>query len=240
MNDEVFDPWKDKMPWDDSDDSAVVSDNEHVVDADDENEDGAAPVAQKADIFTALEQKLNIPLGSTAEALHPHKQITERIKHDANKLDLQNKMLSVQLNAGRLTPETFDQARAKVMHDALRMVDIANNFIDKMQNQLDSTVDITDKMWAAASSMITSVITAIEKLDKITKNIRQEEELRQIELQKIADAKKALDDDGTMELVPSQTNAVIFQIIEEEEKKRNKELGIITDGAEEQNEDSST
>lgn len=238
-----FNPFVDVMPWDDKE-SKPNDDN--AVSIAPVDKQGESPVEQPSesqvrdtDIFTALEEKLKLPIGSTKEALEPHKQLTKRIDIKTQKLEADLKLIKAQEKMSetgltKLTPEVFDRDRLKVREEAHRLYDISKNFLDKLQEQVDSTLDVSDKMWSAVSSMISSVTNSLEKLVNITVKLRQEEELRSIELQKVEDAKKALDDDGTIELVPDQTNIYIANLVEEHERKIKLELGLNPD---EENED---
>ena len=72
--------------------------------------------------------------------------------------------------------------------------------------------------------MISSVTGTLDKLFQLTVKIRQEEELRALTLQKEAEEKKALSEDGIIEESPDDMNRLISFFTEEDVKNNNKEL----------------
>ena len=81
MADETFNPFNMNMPWD-VDPSKTSATAEPAVE-DKPNVEPAqedAPVEPKQDIFTALEEKLRLPIGSTKEGIEETKQMVRKIQ----------------------------------------------------------------------------------------------------------------------------------------------------------------
>jgi hypothetical protein len=97
--------------------------------------------------------------------------------------------------------------------------------MDKLNDQVESSLDMTDKMWSAVSSMISSVGQSLERLLKVTQELRKEEDLLTMEIKNIEDAKKLTNDDGTMDATPDDMNKLIL-FFQENEKKANEQKQI--------------
>lgn len=225
MSEQPFNPWDQKMPWTDDSDASSGDDKEniHKKEADPPHDD------PKKDVFSALEEKLKLPLGSTKEGLEESRQMVNRIKVNAQMLEAGHSQIKLQDSlsgsSGPITPEMLDMDRMKIREQAHQLYDIAKAFLDKLQVQINTTVDISDKMWASVASMISSVTGTLDKLFQLTIKIRQEEELRAITIQKDANEKKALSEDGIIEETPDEMNRLISFFTEEDSKQHQKELG---------------
>lgn len=96
--------------------------------------------------------------------------------------------------------------------------------MDKLNDQVESSLDMTDKMWSAVSSMISSVGQSLERLLKVTQELRKEEDLLTMEIKEAEDAKKLANDDGTMDATPDDMNKLILFFQEEEKNAKQKQI----------------
>lgn len=220
MPDETFNPFNMNMPWD-VDPSKEKSPAETPVEPKDETEQPTEdkPDEQKQDIFTALEEKLKLPIGSTKEGIEETKQMVRKIQAKTQIFETKGTALLAQEKLGKLTPEQHFAECARIRAQANRLYDISSNLMDKLNDQVESSLDMTDKMWSAVSSMISSVGQSLERLLKVTQELRKEEDLLTMEIKNIEDAKKLTNDDGTMDATPDDMNKLILFFQENEKKE---------------------
>ena len=202
------------MPWD-------VDPNKepNPVEPKDEPKDEEQPAEQQQDIFTALEEKLRLPIGSTKEGINETKQMVNQIKAKSQIFETKGTALLAQEKLGKLTPEQHFAECARIRAQANRLYDISSNLMDKLNDQVESSLDMSDKMWSAVSSMISSVGQSLERLLKVTQELRKEEDLLAMEIKNIEDAKKLTNDDGTMDATPEDMNKLILFFQENEKKE---------------------
>lgn len=226
MSDETFNPFNMNMPWD-VDPSKEETPAEPPVEPKDETEPPAEdkPDEQKQDIFTALEEKLKLPIGSTKEGIEETKQMVRKIQAKTQIFETKGTALLAQEKLGKLTPEQHFAECARIRAQANRLYDISSNLMDKLNDQVESSLDMTDKMWSAVSSMISSVGQSLERLLKVTQELRKEEDLLTMEIKNIEDAKKLTNDDGTMDATPDDMNKLIL-FFQENEKKATEQKQI--------------
>lgn len=223
MAEEGFNPFNMNMPWDAVPDNDAESKdtNESCSDASDScGDDGVSE--PKQDIFTALEEKLKLPIGSTKEGIASAKQIVNRIKAKTALVEASGTSIAAQEKLGRLSPEQHFAECAKIRAQANRLYDISSSLMDKLNEQVDCSMDVSDKMWSAVSSMISSVGQSLERLMKIATELRKEEDLLALEIKESEDAKKLAGDDGTIDAAPDDMNKLIvfFQETEKAEQKQ--------------------
>lgn len=226
MSDETFNPFNMNMPWD-VDPSKDETPAETPVEPKDEAEQAPEdkPDEQKQDIFTALEEKLKLPIGSTKEGIEETKQMVRKIQAKTQIFETKGTALLAQEKLGKLTPEQHFAECARIRAQANRLYDISSNLMDKLNDQVESSLDMTDKMWSAVSSMISSVGQSLERLLKVTQELRKEEDLLTMEIKNIEDAKKLTNDDGTMDATPDDMNKLIL-FFQENEKKATEQKQI--------------
>lgn len=214
------------MPWD-VDPSKEKTPAEPPVEPKDEAEQPTEdkPDEQKQDIFTALEEKLKLPIGSTKEGIEETKQMVRKIQAKTQIFETKGTALLAQEKLGKLTPEQHFAECARIRAQANRLYDISSNLMDKLNDQVESSLDMTDKMWSAVSSMISSVGQSLERLLKVTQELRKEEDLLTMEIKNIEDAKKLTNDDGTMDATPDDMNKLIL-FFQENEKKATEQKQI--------------
>ena len=218
MADETFNPFNMNMPWD-------AAPEETPVEPKTETKVEEQPAEQKSDIFTALEEKLRLPLGSTKEGIEETKQMVRKIQAKTQIFETKGTALLAQEKLGKLTPEQHFAECARIRAQANRLYDISSNLMDKLNDQVESSLDMSDKMWSAVSSMISSVGQSLERLLKVTQELRKEEDLLTMEIKNIEDAKKLTNDDGTMDATPDDMNKLIL-FFQENEKKANEQKQI--------------
>lgn len=226
MSDETFNPFNMNMPWD-VDPSKEKTPAETPVEPKDETEQPTEdkPDEQKQDIFTALEEKLKLPIGSTKEGIEETKQMVRKIQAKTQIFETKGTTLLAQEKLGKLTPEQHFAECARIRAQANRLYDISSNLMDKLNDQVESSLDMSDKMWSAVSSMISSVGQSLERLLKVTQELRKEEDLLTMEIKNIEDAKKLTNDDGTMDATPDDMNKLIL-FFQENEKKATEQKQI--------------
>ena len=226
MPDETFNPFNMNMPWD-VDPSKEKTPAEPPVEPKDETEQAPEdkPDEQKQDIFTALEEKLKLPIGSTKEGIEETKQMVRKIQAKTQIFETKGTALLAQEKLGKLTPEQHFAECARIRAQANRLYDISSNLMDKLNDQVESSLDMSDKMWSAVSSMISSVGQSLERLLKVTQELRKEEDLLTMEIKNIEDAKKLTNDDGTMDATPDDMNKLIL-FFQENEKKATEQKQI--------------
>ena len=225
MSDETFNPFNMNMPWDvdPSKEPAKETPVEPKAEAEQPQED--KPDEQKQDIFTALEEKLKLPIGSTKEGIEETKQMVRKIQAKTQIFETKGTALLAQEKLGKLTPEQHFAECARIRAQANRLYDISSNLMDKLNDQVESSLDMSDKMWSAVSSMISSVGQSLERLLKVTQELRKEEDLLTMEIKNIEDAKKLTNDDGTMDATPDDMNKLIL-FFQENEKKETEQKQI--------------
>lgn len=219
MSEATFNPFNMNMPWD-VDPSKVTAPAETNVEPKTEEQ----PAEQKQDIFTALEEKLRLPLGSTKEGIEETKHMVNQIKAKSQIFETKGTALLAQEKLGKLTPEQHFAECAKIRAQANRLYDISSNLMDKLNDQVESSLDITEKMWTAISAMISSVGQSLERLLKVTQELRKEEDLLAIEIKSIEDAKKLTNDDGTIDATPDDINRLILFFQEGEKAEQQKQI----------------
>lgn len=223
MSDDTFNPFNMNMPWD-VDPSKASATEETPVEAKPEPAQEDASAEPKQDIFTALEEKLKLPIGSTKEGIEETKQMVRKIQAKTAIFETKGTALLAQEKLGKLTPEQHFAECARIRAQANRLYDISSNLMDKLNDQVESSLDMTDKMWSAVSSMISSVGQSLERLLKVTQELRKEEDLLTMEIKEAEDAKKLANDDGTMDATPEDMNKLILFFQEEEKNAKQKQI----------------
>ena len=225
MPDETFNPFNMNMPWD-VDPSKEKTPAETPVEPKDDTEQPTEdkPDEQKQDIFTALEEKLRLPIGSTKEGIEETKQMVNQIKAKSQIFETKGTALLAQEKLGKLTPEQHFAECARIRAQANRLYDISSNLMDKLNDQVESSLDMSDKMWSAVSSMISSVGQSLERLLKVTQELRKEEDLLAMEIKNIEDAKNLTNDDGTIDATPDDMNKLILFFQEGEKTEKQKQI----------------
>lgn len=173
---------------------------------------GAKPNAEEPkndDVFGEFEHHLNLPMGSTQEALDSAKQLIAQSK------SLSNQALAVQfeeskfddIQADEINDEVLRNDRARIRKEAHELYDMGKNMLKYMYDQVRTQIDPGDKMWAAVANMISSVTNSLNGLSKLTKDLREENE-HDTE-KRILSGELADNDSQDYELSPQQANKLI-------------------------------
>ena len=129
-------------------------------------------------VFNEFEHHLNLPMGSTQEALDSAKQLIAQTK------SLSTQALAVQfeetkfddIQAEDINDEVLRNDRARIRKEAHELYDMGKNMLKYMYDQVRTQIDPGDKMWAAVANMISSVTNSLNNLNKMTKDLREENE----------------------------------------------------------------
>lgn len=127
-------------------------------------------------VYAEIEQTLNIPIGSTKEALAASKDLIQRTKDlsvQADMLEFKENSIDTRI-ADDIDDELLKKDRARIRKEAHELYDMGKNMLTYMYNQVKSQIDPGDKMWAAVATMISSVTKSLADLNKMTKEFREE------------------------------------------------------------------
>jgi hypothetical protein len=169
--------------------------------------DAACDEAQK-NVYAELEHTLNLPIGSTQDAIAASKDLISKTKA----LAVQADMLEFQENsidnrdAEEINDDVLRQDRARIRKEAHELYDMGKNMLTYMYNQVKSQIDPNDKMWAAVANMISSVSKSLADLNKMTKEFREEND-RDIE-KKIQSGELDVNEQE-FDFSPEQANKII-------------------------------
>jgi hypothetical protein len=159
-------------------------------------------------VYAALEQTLNLPIGSTQDAIAASRDLISKTKA----LSVQADMLEFQENsidnrdAEEINDDVLRQDRARIRKEAHELYDMGKNMLTYMYNQVKSQIDPNDKMWAAVANMISSVTKSLADLNKMTKEFREEND-RDIE-KKIQSGELDVNEQE-FDFSPEQANKII-------------------------------
>lgn len=159
-------------------------------------------------VYAALEHTLNLPIGSTQDAIAASKDLISKTKA----LAVQADMLEFQENsidnrdAEEINDDVLRQDRARIRKEAHELYDMGKNMLTYMYNQVKSQIDPNDKMWAAVANMISSVSKSLADLNKMTKEFREEND-RDIE-KKIQSGELDVNEQE-FDFSPEQANKII-------------------------------
>jgi len=134
---------------------------------------------EEDNVYAEFEQTLNLPIGSTKDAIAASKHLINKTKA----LAVEAEMVSFKENsidtidAEEINDDLLRKDRARIRKEAHELYDMGRNMLNYMYEQLKSQIDPDDKMWAAVSSMISSVTKSLSDLNKMTKEFRQENDL---------------------------------------------------------------
>ena len=189
---------------------------------------GSKPAAtdepKQDNVFNEFEHHLNLPMGSTQEALDSAKQLIAQTK------SLSTQALAVQfeetkfddIQAEDINDEVLRNDRARIRKEAHELYDMGKNMLKYMYDQVRTQIDPGDKMWAAVANMISSVTNSLNNLNKMTKDLREENE-HDTE-KRILSGELADNDSQDYELSPQQANKLIAAWTADAEAKVQEEI----------------
>jgi hypothetical protein len=190
---------------------------------------GEEPEQPKDNIFGEFEHHLNLPMGSTQEALDSAKTLIAQTKA----LTAQAQMVTFDeskfddIQADDINDDMLRKDRARIRKEAHELYDMGKNMLKYMYDQVKSQVDPGDKMWASVANMISSVTNSLNNLNKMTKDLREETEH---DTEKRILAGEITDNDAQeYDMSPQQANKLIAAWAAESEAKVQEELKAMAD-----------
>ncbi|MCQ2123275.1 MAG: hypothetical protein MJZ25_03740 [Fibrobacter sp.] len=184
-----------------------------------------APATQsEPNVFEGIESQLQLPLGSTKDALNSAKQLvaaTKTLSAQADALQFKDTSFD-EIEADEINDDVLRQDRARIRHEAHELYDMGKNMLQFMYDQLKTTITPGDKMWAAVANMITSVTNSLANLNKMTKDFREEND-RDIE-KKIQSGEIGNNDAQEMDMTPDKINKLIAGWTAANEKNINEQV----------------
>lgn len=180
--------------------------------------------SQQDNVFGEFEHHLNLPMGSTQEALDSAKQLIAKTKA------LSTQALTVQfeetkfdeIDADDINDDLLRKDRARIRKEAHELYDMGKNMLKYMYDQVRTQIDPGDKMWAAVANMISSVTNSLNNLNKMTKDLREENE-HDTE-KRILSGEITENDNQEYDLSPQQANKLIAAWTSEAEAKVQDEI----------------
>lgn len=174
-------------------------------------------------VFATLEQTLQLPIGSTKEALAASKDAIARTKSLAVQAEMVTfKEQSIDnRDAEDIDDEVLKADRAKIRREAHELYDMQKNLLNYMYEQLKGQIDPSDKQWAACASMCAAVTKSLADLNKMTKEFREEND-RYLE-KKIQSGEMDLNEQE-FDFSPEQANRVIDYWTAQNEADINKQI----------------
>ena len=183
------------------------------------SDDQQQAVPQQDNVFGEFEQHLNLPMGSTQEALDSAKQLiakTKALSTQAQAVQFAETKFD-EIDADEINDELLRKDRARIRKEAHELYDMQKNLLTYMYEQLKGQIDPSDKQWAACASMCAAVTNSLNNLNKMTKDLREETE-HDTE-KRILSGEITENDNQDYELSPQQANKLIAAWTTEAEAK---------------------
>ena len=140
-------------------------------------------------IFSMAEEHLHLPLGSTKQGLLDNKQaLSKGICDKTKELETKLKIIETKEKFNNISEykkfdiSTLEEDKMKIRQESHEVYDISRKCLDALVHQLDDTIQPSEKLWIAVSKMINSITSSLYKLLNMTSRLRQEEELKGIEI----------------------------------------------------------
>lgn len=158
------------------------------------------------DDINTLEQLLGIPEGSTKN-LTPDEVTpvivqgidnkTKDLTQKANQINAIQNMDSQEKIKSGITDDELDGYRRELLEDAQRVKKISLKLLTKLEKDIEDKIIVPDKLWAAASPMLTSVMNNLKVVAEMVTRYRQEEEMKRLTV-----ITQETTEDGKIELSP--------------------------------------
>jgi hypothetical protein len=142
----------------------------------------------KGNAFAAIEDKLGLPLGSTKEGIKAAKETTKAVTQAVQNVKSQYSIIETkeQLNEALPVPryniESLAEDRERLRKLAFKNLDMANKWLETLDEQVMRTLEPTDQNWTAAANMYKTVSKGITDLTHMLVTLRQEDELMKLQL----------------------------------------------------------
>lgn len=179
--------------------------------ADDEPKKPAKKEEKNA--FAAFEEHLNLPQGSTKDALAEAQRQAREFKSKADSVKREAKMLATkeQLasnNVLQISPEVLKADRDRIRDEAFELYNSGKELFEVMKERFMATVSPTDRMCTAMATMLNSMSAALAKLlDTNTKLRSEDEHYRDVQAQNAAETMDS--DKQQMTFTPESQNDII-------------------------------
>ena len=142
----------------------------------------------KHNAFAGIEDKLGLPFGSTKEGIRAAKETTKAVVQSVKDVKSQLSIIESkeQIN-GVLPVPKFDMNdlandRARLREIAFKNLEMANRWLNTLDEQIRGMYTPSDENWAAAANMYKTVSKGVADLTKMLVTLRQEEELAKLQL----------------------------------------------------------
>lgn len=134
--------------------------------------------------FASIEEKLNLPEGSTEDALaalrtlnksvNGVKTATQNIVNKSTAIVAQTQQ--VQQGTVKIDPEVLREDRERIRAEAFSLYDSVKELYETMKETFMATVSPPPQMCTAMAAMVNSVQQSLDKLVKVNQALRQESE----------------------------------------------------------------
>lgn len=198
-----------------------------------EAEVGQAVTPPATNTYAGFESHLNLPIGSTQEALDASKQLiadTKRLRAEANAVKF-DEMSFDDINGEEINDDLLRNDRARIRKEAHELYAMGKSMLMYMYDQVKTCVNPNDKMWTSVANMINSVTNSLNQLNKMTKDLREEND-KDVE-KRILNGELSTDsDEQEYDFTPAKANKLIDFWTKENEAKIQEEIKAMADSRE--------
>lgn len=142
----------------------------------------------RGNAFAAIEDKLGLPLGSTKEGIKVAKETTKAVAQSVQNVKSQYSIIESKEQVNNALPvpryniETLAEDRNRLREMAFKNLDMANKWLETLDEQVMRQLEPTDQNWTAAANMYKTVSKGITDLTHMLVTLRQEDELMKLQL----------------------------------------------------------
>ena len=195
-----------------------------------ESEVGQAAAPSKPNTYEGFESHLNLPIGSTQEALDASKQLiadTKRLRAEANAVKFDD-MRFDDIDGEEINDELLRNDRARIRKEAHELYAMGKSMLMYMYDQVKTCVNPNDKMWTSVANMINSVTNSLNQLNKMTKDLREEND-KDVEKRILNGELSTESDEQEYDFTPAKANKLIDYWTKENEAKIQEEIKAMAD-----------
>lgn len=194
--------------------------------------DTDTPASQPAqnNKFEGFESHLNLPIGSTQQALDASKQLiadTKRLRAEANAVKF-DEMRFEDIEGEEINDDLLRNDRSRIRKEAHELYSMGKSMLMYMYDQVKTCVNPNDKMWTSVANMINSLTNSLNQLIKMTKELREEND-RDIEKRMLSGELVSESDEQEYDFTPAKANKLIEAWTKENEAKIQEEIKAIAD-----------
>lgn len=171
-------------------------------------EDTPAP---KPDMFSAFENALGLPVGSTSAGMQSVKVAKQQAQIFKAKTDLikqEANALVAQEQAVEISDDVLKEDRERIRAEAWELYQSGKEMFNVMKDRFMTTIAPTDRMYTAVATMLNSMSTSLTKLLETNTKLRKEDEHYR-EVQKLSAPPEMSEDNQSMDMTPDKMNAFI-------------------------------